>query len=169
MCSPLIAVVAVAAIAGTASAYGAYQETRAANKAADKEADILERNAAVSDIQAEDALNRGDLESKQHRLKVKNLKGTQRVAAGASGVLVDSGSTLDVLKDTAVLGELDSLTIRHNASLESFGRREEARGFRSRARLARDSKRSVFQRTAVSLLGGASNVATTSFLAGGRR
>jgi hypothetical protein len=38
----------------------------------------------------------------------------------ASGVEVDDGSALDILGDTAELGELDALTIRSNAEREAY-------------------------------------------------
>jgi len=157
MCNPVAAGYAIMAAGMAASAYGTYQETKANNKALDYNAQIAEQNAVVSEKLAEDATARGELAEYEARIKGRRLLGKQRVASAASGVLVDSGSTLDVLQDTAALNEMDALTVRHNAALEAYGYETEAEQFKSEARLARMSKRSPGRRAVVSLLGGGSS------------
>lgn len=84
------------------------------------QAKVNENNQKIAEWQAQDAKDRGDIAEKQHRIKVSQLKGRQRSALAASGVVVDEGSGLDILGDTAEMGELDALTIRSNAEREAY-------------------------------------------------
>lgn len=119
---------AVAAVASVSmSAYGMYAQGQQQQKQAEYQAAVAnnnaivaEQNAQIQDRAAQDALNRGRIEEQQHRLKVAQMKGTQRSALAASGVEVDSGSALDMVADTAMMGEMDALTIRNNAERESY-------------------------------------------------
>lgn len=163
MCEPLT-ILATTAIVTSAigvgvSAYGQYKEGQAANKAAEYNAQVMERNAQVAGMQQQNALERGDVAEKQHRLRVSRLIGEQRAGFGASGVVVDTGSPLDVVMDTAEQGELDALTIRHNAAMEAWGYRNQQDEFISNASMTRATKRSPGFAAATTLLTGAGQVA----------
>lgn len=110
----------VASVAGTAmTAYGQIQQGEAAQKAA-------EYNAEVANMQAKDAINRGNIEAEKQRLKAQQVAGAQRAAMGASGAQVDSGSFADILLDTATTGEKDAQTIRTNAMRQAWGLESQA-------------------------------------------
>lgn len=115
--------------------YGQIQQGKAAQKQADYQAKVADNNAKVAEYQAQDALDRGLIKEQQHRLKVSQLKGQQRSALAGSGVVVDSGSALDVLSDTAYFGEMDALTIRSNAEREAYQSRIGAQNFRAESTL----------------------------------
>lgn len=108
--------------AGTA-AYTVYQSKKASNEA-------KEYNAGIADIQANEARKRGKEEERAHRLRVARLKGEQRAGFAGSGVVVDEGSALLALEDTAYFGEQDALTVRRNAALEAWSFKSEAVGLR---------------------------------------
>ena len=106
---------------------GAMSQARGQRQAAQARADqyryqaqVDENNRKVELWKAEDAIARGKKEESVHRTKVSQLKGRQRSVLAASGVVVDEGSALDILQDTAMLGELDALTIRSNAEREEY-------------------------------------------------
>lgn len=110
----------VASVAGTAAtAYGQIQQGKAAEKAA-------EYNAEVANMQAKDAINRGNIEAEAQRTKEAKVAGAQRAAAGASGAVVDSGSFADVVLDTVTTGERDAQTIRTNAMRQAWGLESQA-------------------------------------------
>lgn len=110
----------VASVAGTAmTAYGQMQQADAADKAA-------KYNAEVADMQAKDAINRGNIEAEKQRLKAQQVAGAQRAAMGASGAQVDSGSFSNILLDTATTGEKDAQTIRTNAMRQAWGLESQA-------------------------------------------
>ena len=82
--------------------------------------DMAKYQADVATMQAEDAIARGQLEEDRARRRAASFKGTQRSQLAASGVELDSGSASDLQADTAMLSELDALTIRNNAEREAW-------------------------------------------------
>lgn len=127
MCEVATATLALTAAATAMSAYGMYAQGQQQQKQAEYQAAVANnnaivanQNAAIQDRAAQDALARGRIDEQQHRLKVAQMKGSQRSALAASGVQVDTGSALDVVADTALMGEMDALTIRSNAEREAY-------------------------------------------------
>lgn len=117
--------------AGTAlQAYGQYQSGKFTNA-------LMQQNARVAEIQAEDALSRGTEAEQLHRQQVQGLIGSQRASFAGQNVDVGSGSALDIQAETSLLGELDALTIRTNAAREAWGHRVQAEDYRARGRIAR--------------------------------
>jgi len=174
MCGPLGSALGVAIGAGglAMQTIGAKQRVDAENQSAEFSARMNEYNASISQknvqlaqARAQDAEARGRVAEKQHRQRVSQLKGTQRAGFAASGVLVDSGSTQDVLEDTAVFGELDALTIRHNAATEAFGERMQAANFQDQSQqlnmqadMTRRQKRNPWLSAGTTLLTGGSQL-----------
>lgn len=100
---------------------------RSATNAAKESAEF---NAKVAEMQAVDALARGADDEERFREVVKGLIGSQRAGFAGQNVDVGIGSPVDVVADTAYLGELDALTIRNNAAREAWGYEIEAENFR---------------------------------------
>jgi len=126
--------------------YSAYKAGKAAKAqgaaerdAANSEADLADYNAAVSTLQAEDALARGADEESRFRSGIRGLIGSQRAGFAAGNIDVASGSALDVQADTATLGELDAVQIRTNAAREAWGFKVQATDLNKRADIARKS------------------------------
>lgn len=105
--------------------------------AAEDTALLEEFNANVADLNAEDALTRGQEEAHRFRAGVRVLIGSQRAAQAASNIEVGFGSALDVEADAALLGKMDEITILNNAARESWGYRIEASDRRRRAAIVR--------------------------------
>jgi len=106
-------------------------------KAAEGQAEILDYNAAVADLQAQDAIERGAEAESRFRSQVRGTVGAQRAAIAAGNIDVSFGSAVDVQADAAMLGELDALTIRTNAARESWGYKVQATDIRNRAAITR--------------------------------
>lgn len=151
------------AIAGMGiSAYGQYRAGKAAQAAAESEAQQHEFNAQVAELQAEDAIARGRDEESQFRRGVRALIGSQRAGFAGQGVKVGVGSAADVAADTAFLGELDARQIRANAQREAWGFQVEAADRRMAADVARKGGRAAASAgkwaAAGTLLGGTSSL-----------
>lgn len=132
----LAVVSAAASVIGTGvSAYGQVQAGQAAKAAGDYNAAVARNNQIVAEQQAADAQRRGEVAETEQRRKVRMLAGTQRAALAASGVQLDQGTALDILGDTAAMGELDALTIRNNAEREAYGYRVQGVNFGAEAGL----------------------------------
>lgn len=141
MCEPTTATLATAAIvtsvAGTAvSAYGQYQQGKAAQSAADYQAAVLRNNALIAERNAKDALTRGKEAEAEHGRQVKQLIGRQRAVLAGNGVVVDQDSALDITADTAETGKYEQLIIRSNAEREALGYQMQAYNFGADAGLA---------------------------------
>lgn len=133
------------AIAGIGlQAYGqvrsGIEQRRAANAtagAALSQAELADYNASIADLQAADAIKRGELEAQRFRSQVRGMVGGQRAAFAAQNVDVNWGSPADVQVDAEFLGELDVLQIRTNAGREAWGYEVQAEDYRRRAEILR--------------------------------
>lgn len=148
------------AVVGTfQQAEAAKKAAEAANTAAEYNARILEENAKRADIVAAEELEVGEKRENLLRAEARVLKGKQRSAFAASGVLVDSGSTLDILTGTDRITEVDALTIRENALKRAKGVTREGTGFLSQADLSRAGKVNPGSLASTSLLTGLGKLA----------
>lgn len=121
-------------------------------------------NAQVADLQAQDALARGDVLAGRRRLQTEQVIGEDRASLGAQGVDVNKGSAVDVQADARYLGELDAMTIKNNAAREAWGYQVQAQDYRTRAALA---YRTGAFGAAGTLLTGASDLLLKKFGLGG--
>ena len=116
-------------IAGVA----AVQQYQTAAAQAEYQSSVAQNNQIIANQKAEDAVERGKLEERSHRIKIAQLMGQQRAGAASRGVIVDAGSALDIELDTAAIGELEALTIRDNAEREALGFRQQGEQFGAEA------------------------------------
>lgn len=139
MCEPVTAATGLTAFQMASLAFsagGTLMSFVGQQQAAEAESQQLRYQAAVDNNNrilneqlAEDAIARGEEEEREHRLKIGQLKGRQKTALASSGIEIDSGSALDILSDTAEVGELESLTIRNNAEREAQGFERQAQNY----------------------------------------
>lgn len=140
MCDIMMALTIGSTIMGAAGQIQQGQATAAANN---YNAKVAEMNAEISDRRAKDALERGALEEQKKRRENQQILGKQQAAMAANGVDLTFGSPLDVLVDTAVLGELDALTIRTNTNREEYDYRLQAANQRAGAEMNRGAAKSA--------------------------
>lgn len=110
-------------------AISAMEQADAAERQAQAQKQQADYNAEVSRLQANDAINRGNVAAEQQRNKIKMIQGTQRAAMGGSGGNVDAGSFADIQLDTVVLGETDAQNIRTNSLREAWGFKNQATNY----------------------------------------
>lgn len=134
MCDLSVALTIGSTLLGAA---GAMQQGQAAQAASTYNAQVMDMNAVMSERRAKDAVERGAIEEQRKRQEVAKIKGAQTAAMAANGVDLTFGSPLDTLVDTAVMGELDALTIRTNTAREAYDYRVDAVNKRSGASLER--------------------------------
>lgn len=151
----------VGAASTTMGAYGAYQEAQAARDAANYNANIQEQNAAIKDIQAQQALKMGEHDIAKAKEEGYQKIETQRASYAASGVKVDSGSALDVVVEQAGRNQYDQSVIKFSADMSAWGLNADASNLRQQAAITRATGKSISPgyAAASSLLGG-----TTSLL-----
>lgn len=125
----------------------AYSQSRAQKAEGAYQSQMYEANSRIANIQAEDAIMRGDQEASKHKTQVKKLIGSQRASLAAQGVDINSGSALDVQADTAALGAEDEQTIKNNAWREAWGYKVQASDYLNSATFARLSSKNAAKNT----------------------
>jgi uncharacterized membrane protein YdfJ with MMPL/SSD domain len=75
--------------------------------------------AAIGELQATDELARGGMEEDRYRRQVAQITGAQKAEIGARNV--KGGTALDLLSDTAMIGEEDALNIRNESARTAWG------------------------------------------------
>jgi hypothetical protein len=78
-------------------------------------------NAQIAEYQAGQAIQNGQTNVGNSRLRVAQVKGEQRAAMAANGVDLGEGSATDVLASTDLLGDRDAATIMDNALRTAWG------------------------------------------------
>lgn len=116
---------------------GAIQQGNAAAASANYNAKVADMNAKLTETQARDVVERGNMAEQQQRMKTSQILGQQRAAMAANGVDLKFGSPLDTLVDTAAMGELDALTIRANTYREERDVRQQGLNLRGQANMLR--------------------------------
>lgn len=119
--------------------FGGLFAGQGAKRAGRMEADRLNFNAEIAELQAQDAEQRGVDAAGKQRAVTRQVIGTQRAGFAAQNVDVNVGSAIDVQADAALLGELDARTIEHNAAREAWGYRATAIDRRLAANVAKQT------------------------------
>ena len=88
---------------------------------------MLKQNAAFKNQTADETISAGNTSADWQRVRTGQAVGTQRSVQAANGIDVNSGSSAQLQDDTAMLGELDALTIQNNAAREAYGYRVQAK------------------------------------------
>lgn len=130
MCDPVSAMVGVALFSGVSGAASQYQ-------AGKDNASIAKANAKVMDYSANEAIDTGNSNAAQSRQQARKALASQTAALASNGVDISSGTSLNLLGDTAAAGEMDALTTVHNSLKEAYGYKQQALNYRNEAVLAR--------------------------------
>lgn len=120
MCWMALIPVAIGLVGGMMQAQGQTQN-------ADFQSGMMEQNAQFKLKTADETINAGNTSADWQRVRAGQAVGTQRSVQAANGIDVNSGSAAQLQDDTAMLGELDALTIQNNAAREAYGYRVQAK------------------------------------------
>lgn len=134
-------------VQGTASLVGSYAQASAQRAQGDYQKKMFEMNARFANLNAEDAIKRGDKEASLVKNRARQMIGAQRSSMAAQGIAVDSGSAMDVQLDTASAGVQDAMTVRNNAWREAWGYRVQAQDLMHQGAMAKIAGRSAASQT----------------------
>lgn len=131
MCEPVTLGIATGlAVAGAlASTYANYRQVRFQQA-------MAERQSTMAGQAAGDAQLRGDIAAQQAVRQGSTVIGSQKAAAGASGVDITSGSPAQMIGDTAGKSALDVATVKSNAAREAWGYEVEQGNYQLQAQQA---------------------------------
>ncbi len=97
---------------------------------------VLESNARIADMLAEDARKRGHEEEAKVRMSGKKRVGSTRAALAAQGIrLTGDVSAQDVVQEDMDMTEINALIVLNNASREALGHHVEGISLRSQSKL----------------------------------
>ncbi|MDO9344832.1 MAG: hypothetical protein Q7T99_15240 [Pseudomonas sp.] len=106
---------------------GSMMQAKGQTENADFQSGMMQQNAQFKLRTADETINAGNTSADWQRVRAGQAVGTQRSAQAANGIDVNSGSAAQLQDDTAMLGELDALTIQNNAAREAYGYRVQAK------------------------------------------
>lgn len=147
---------AVSAGSAVMGAAGAYQQAQVSK-------DMARYNAGIAEMNAQDAIRRGEEEAIKVARQGRQVGGAQRAVLAARGVDAGEGTAASLLDQTDFFSLSDQNTVRNNAAKEAWNARAQGRGSRMQA----DSI-SPFTSAAGSLLGSAGSVADKWYRYSGR-
>ncbi len=132
---------------GFAGLANAWNQGESAKLQAEFERKQYETNARLAEMNAEDAIKRGDKAASQAKRAGQLLLGKQRTGYAGQGVKVDAGSASDIQGETQSLSELDQLQIKSNAWREAWGYKVEANTNTGRAGMATAAGQNIANNT----------------------
>lgn len=131
-------IAAAASLAGSgASAIGALTQGNANADAANYAAQVAANNQTIASQNAAYAAAAGEAKAANEALSQRHKMGATLAGLAASGVDVNSGSSLDVRESQTRLAQQDVENVRSNAALNVYGYRTQASNFGAQAELDR--------------------------------
>ena len=110
-----IAVGTVASIGGSVmGGISSYQQGKQQQAMYNYQAQVAQENTRIAQQNAAEVRQQGIEEERLQRMKTLQNIGSQQTAMAANGIDITQGTPLDVIGDTAAMGELDALTTRYN-------------------------------------------------------
>lgn len=112
----------VALAAGAVSAYAGYTQQQTQKK-------IASHNADVADVEAADALKRGEQSKIDARKRGSMIEGEQRAALSSRGLDLSEGTANDILGQTDFFTQSDIATAGTNANKEAWAKESQSTNF----------------------------------------
>lgn len=128
----MAATTALTVVSGITNVFSSLSQSSAQKAEGSYQKSIYDTNSKIAEIQAADALKRGETEATNLKTQTKKLIGAQRARLAAQGQDLESGDALDIQEETAGLGSIDALQIKNNAWREAWGYQVQAEDYRSR-------------------------------------
>lgn len=129
-----LAIGAVAGIAGgVIGGISSYQQGKQQQAMYNYQAKVAEENAKIANKNAATERQTGIEEARLQRMKTLQAVGSQQAAMAANGMDVTQGTSLDIIEDTAAMGELDALQIQTNYERKAQSYEAQANNFNNQA------------------------------------
>lgn len=130
----LSVVLAVTAVAGAVmGAVSAVQEGKQQQAMYNYQAEVAKQNAEIAQRNADTERQTGIEEARLQRMKTLQAVGSQQAAMAANGMDITQGTSLDIIEDTAAMGELDALQIQTNYERKALAYEQQANNFQNEA------------------------------------
>ena len=120
---------------GIVGGVSSYQQGKAQQAQYNYQAKVNEENAKIAQENANVQRQQGIEEARLQRIKAASTIGAQKTAMAANGVDITQGTAVDVISDTAAMGELDALQTQYNYEMKARGYEAQAGNFQNQANL----------------------------------
>lgn len=134
----------------------AYSQGESLKQQGKYQRDQYEFNARGAELQAKDAIKRGEKDASTVMTRGKAVAGAQKVALAAQGIDIESGSAAELQADTKAAIAQDVQTVQNNAWREAWGYQFQALSLNSQGQMAEAAARNTARDTL--LTGGAQAV-----------
>ena len=164
-------IAAVGTVAGIASGVvggvSSYQQGKAAQAQYNYQAEVERQNAKIAEQNAAQVRQQGIEESRLTRMKTAQKIGLQSTAMAANGVDVTQGTSVDVIEDTAAMGELDALQTSYNYETKAMQYDQQANNMLNQANIDVISGRNAYSAGRMNALAsGLNGISKTGEVAG---
>lgn len=130
----MLAVGAIAAVTSTVlGTVSSVQQGKQQQAMYNYQAKVAEENAKIANKNAATERQTGIEEARLQRMKTLQAVGSQQAAMAANGMDVTQGTSLDIIEDTAAMGELDALQIQTNYERKAQSYEAQANNFNNQA------------------------------------
>ena len=141
-----LAVGVVGGVAGSAiEAVSSYSQGKQQQAMYNYQAQINQENARIAQKNAATERQTGIEEARLQRMKTLQVIGSQKTAMAANGMDITQGTSLDIIQDTAAMGELDALQIETNYEKKALAYEQQANNFSNQANLDVISGRNAYK------------------------
>ena len=141
-----LAVGVVGGVAGSAiGAVSSYSQGKQQQAMYNYQAQINQENARIAQKNAATERQTGIEEARLQRMKTLQVIGSQKTAMAANGMDITQGTSLDIIQDTAAMGELDALQIETNYEKKALAHEQQANNFSNQANLDVISGRNAYK------------------------
>lgn len=144
---------------------GSIQQAKQQSAQAKYQSAVAKQNQQLAEEQASAERREGYENMTEQRRKTAALISKQRAAAGASGAVVDFGSNLDVMEDTAAAGEMDALKMYQQGLNRAYGSEIQANNYASQAKAydaqASSARSAGWMNAASTAIGGIADMGST--------
>lgn len=153
---------AAGALGAATSAVGAISSASAQSAAAKYQAQVARNNGIIANQNAEATTQAGQAAATATSLRSRALLGAVTASEGASGVDLNTGSSVEARETQREMGQLDTMTEGSNAALRAYGYRTQSANFDAQAGLDTATARNATTAGAIgaggSLISGASSL-----------
>ena len=142
----MLGVGAAATVAATAlGTVSSIQQGKQQQAMYNYQAKVAEQNAQIAQKNANTERQTGIEEARLQRMKTLQAVGAQQTAMAANGMDVTQGTSLDIIEDTAAMGELDALQIQTNHERKALAYEQQVSNFSNEANMDRIAGKNAYR------------------------
>ena len=150
--SALVTGIVSSVLGTTMGVVSGIQNSNAQKAQADYQAEVARQNARIANQNASNERQEGIEEARLTRMKNLQKVASQQSSLAANNVDISSGTALDIVEDTATMGELDALNTRYNSETRANAYEQQANNYNNQAQLDAITGQNVYKSNVINAL-----------------